>query len=141
MRLDEKRLGQRHAHAPPAREVAQRARLHLLVETETVQNLTCPARGCARLELLDRLVDVVEASRVGALGLDEKVGLGLELRGLGLEILDHELDRVLARRLRLVLEEIDVYVLVDRNLAVGQNLEERRLASAVLSKEPVAVAV
>jgi hypothetical protein len=67
--LGEQHGGERHAHAPTAREAGKRLLLRLLVETEASQDRACPRRRGMRPDIDKPGLDVGDG-----VGLDRRLG-------------------------------------------------------------------
>ena len=85
--LGEQHGGERHAHAPAAREFRARALLRRLVEAEAGQDARGPRRRRMRADVGEPLVDLGDAA-----GIVRGLGLGQQARAL-LVGGEHELDQ------------------------------------------------
>ena len=143
-------LGQRDAHLPAARQLADVAVHHLLAEAQTAEHLARAAVQRIAVELVEAALHLAIAGDdlvhlVGAVGIAHG---GLELGHLGGERADradavHDLDDGAAsRHVADILAEIaDGHAAIDGDLALvglllaGDHAEQRRLAGAVGADE------
>ena len=130
-RRREERLGERDAHAPPAGHVLGGSPHHVLLETQAVQQLSRARLDRGRVQLLEPLVDWLQAlvprSALGERGRLES----LQALHLQLDVVDDRFERRAIRRLRLLAQVKNVHVLRDGQLAVGERREQVALPAAV----------
>ena len=98
----------------------------------------------ARIHLLELLVQVVELDLGAGVVTDSHGDLLdalLEASDLCLGTGDNEVDSVDVGGLRLAGDEVDIDVVGDLNVALGDGLQEGRLSGAVLAEETVPLTV
>lgn len=125
--LDEERAGEGDAHTPTSRHVLGRLGHHLLGEAETVQDRAGLGLEHGRVHLLDLLVDGLERELVDVVGDREILGKLLEALNLGLGRGDDVVEGVDVGRLNGAADEVDVDVIGDLDVALGDRLQEGRL--------------
>ena len=127
----EERARERDAHAPPAGHVLGGSPHHVLFETQAVQQLSRTRLERSRVQLLEPLVDWLQAlvprSALGERGRLES----LQALHLQLDVVDDRFERRAIRRLRLLAQVKNVHVLRDGQLAVGERREQVALPAAV----------
>ena len=127
----EERARERDAHAPPAGHVLGGSPHHVLLETQAVQQLSRAHLERGRVQLLEPLVDWLQAL-VPRSALSERGRLEfVQTRHLQLDVVDNRVERRAVRRLRLLAQVKDVHVLRDGQLAVGERGEQVALPAAV----------
>jgi hypothetical protein len=125
--LDEEGPRERDTHSPATRHVLRRLGHHRRGEAETVEDRAGLGLEHRRVHLLNLLVDGLERELVDVVGDREVLGELLEPLDLGLGRGDNVVERVDVRRLDGTADEVDVDVVGDLNVPLGDRLQEGRL--------------
>eukprot|EP00955_Chlamydomonas_euryale_P071808 361200-Chlamydomonas_euryale.AAC.20 len=132
------RTGKCNTHAPATRHVLGAACHHVLGEAQAMEQLRGTDLERVWVNFLHALVDGLEALVFWTRRLQN---LGLELlqaSKLVLQVINDGLERRAVARLRLAIEVIQVHVIWNGYLTLGQAAQEIRFAGAVLPDEAVA---
>lgn len=97
--------------------------------------------GCTRREENTYLVDVVEERALGAVVLEDRLGELLKAGQLVLSLADNPLQGTQLGLGGALVQQVDVDVVGEGELARINSLEERRLSATVLAQQAVAAAV
>lgn len=127
VRLDEKRPGERDAHPPATRHVLRRLGHHRRREAETVEDRTGLCLEHGGVHLLNLLINGLERELVDVVGNREILGELLKPLNLSLGRSNNVVKSVNVRGLDGTANEVDVDVVGNLDVTLGDRLEEGRL--------------
>jgi hypothetical protein len=128
--LDEERSGKSDSHPPSSRHVLGGLGHHGRGETETVENSSGLGLEHSGVHLLNLLVDGLEGKLVNVVGDRKVLGELLKSLNLGLGRGDDVVESVDIGGLDGSSDEVDIDVLGDLDVSLGNGLQEGRLCSA-----------
>lgn len=129
--LDEEGTGEGDTHTPSSGHVFRRLLHHLLGEPETVKKGAGLRFEGSRVHVLKLLVRRLEGQVVDVVSHGELLDTSLELRDLGFRGSNDEVDSVDVRGLCFARDEVDIDMVWDLDVAVGDRLEEGRLVMGI----------
>lgn len=127
VRLDKQRTSQRNTHTPTTAHVLGGPLHHRLGKPKTVQDAARLGLERAGVHLLELFVRRIERHLVDVVCDGELFDALLELSDFGFGGRDDVVDGVDVRGLSFAADEVDIYVVRDRDIALGDGLEECRL--------------
>ena len=135
--LGKERLGKRDAHAPASGHVLGGPVDHDFGESEGMEELGGPDLEGVGIDLVESIVDGLQSLVLGSKVFHDVLLELLEADHLVLELIDDGLKRGSVRGLGLLAKVVEVDVIRDGHLALGEALEEVGLATAVLAEEAI----